>query len=340
MFGPHARLVDASFFIELKEDIALLTDLVIRSGTTVRMTRSKNASTWNSNPTGNTSAEDTVRIRVGLHQVRIEAGGRLEMEGLTITDSVETSALVVMGSASVTDCIFCSCNTTSNLILSGAVYEVMVPTSDGSFFGAVGGAVLISVAGMMEIADSAFLDCHAHQAKLAVAGGAVFVGPAAQLSVARSEFRRNAVINPSTFASCGGALAVFSGGRLTMEDCTLTENKAAGGLQMTAAGAVFGLLGASIKIVRSVLCDNAVTAASGGSSVGGAVSATFASNIDASHCLFCRNSVAASTAVGTLGGGAINVGTRAKINVVDCVFREIGWSPEANRSEGRCGFSK
>jgi endonuclease-8 len=82
-FGPQAHWRGPpSFAIELLgSSIALETDLVVRTGTTLRLSS-----------TGTT-------VVIGPHQIRVEPGARLELDGLTLADSVRSSALVVRGSA-------------------------------------------------------------------------------------------------------------------------------------------------------------------------------------------------------------------------------------------------
>jgi hypothetical protein len=176
-FGPQSHWQGApNFAIELLgTSLTLETDLVVRSGTTLRLA---------------SSARSTVAI--GPHQVRVESGARLELDGLTLADSVQSSALVVGGSAVALRTTFIRCNATTNMILSG-VMDTIVPDGSGAFLAAVGGAVHVAPSASMEIVDSALLECSVGGAKVGAAGGAVFVNSKAQLLVLRSELRRNSV---------------------------------------------------------------------------------------------------------------------------------------------------
>jgi len=101
-FGPQAATWRGAptFAIELPDDsVALQTDLVVRSGTVLRVTSSRHTT-----------------IAVGPHQIRVESGARLEIEGITIADSVQSSALVVRGSASAHRSTFTRCDTTTNIV--------------------------------------------------------------------------------------------------------------------------------------------------------------------------------------------------------------------------------
>jgi hypothetical protein len=181
-FGPQATRWQGSptFAIELLDDsVALQTDLVIRIGTVLRIT----------------SILQTTVV-VGPHQIRVESGARLEIENITIADSVLSSALVVRGSASASRCTFARCSATTNFILLG-IMDQFVPDNVGEkgAFLAAGGAA-VHVIGSMEIVDSAFLECSAGGAQIAAMGGALFVDINAQLEVQRSELRRGMACRP------------------------------------------------------------------------------------------------------------------------------------------------
>jgi hypothetical protein len=176
-FGSQAHWQGVpSFAIELSgASVALETDLVVRSGTTLRLTSSVN----------------TIVV-IGAHQIRVESGARLELDGLTFADSVQSSALLVRGSAIALRTMFVRCNATTNTVLSG-VMDTLVPEGGGAFLAATGSAVHIAPKASMEIVDSTLLECSVGGAKVCAAGGAIFVNSKAQLVVERSELRRNSV---------------------------------------------------------------------------------------------------------------------------------------------------
>jgi hypothetical protein len=126
-FGPQAHWRGPpSFGIELLgTSIALETDLVVRTGTTLRL------------------ASTGITVVIGPHQIRVEPGARLELDGLTLADSVRSSALVVRGSAAALRTTFVRCTATTNMILSG-VMDTLVTDGVGAFLAAVGGAVHIA----------------------------------------------------------------------------------------------------------------------------------------------------------------------------------------------------
>ena len=185
--GPQTMWCGPPIFaIELSgESVTLHTDLVVRSGTTLRISSSRRTA-----------------IVIGPHQIRVESGARLELDGLTIADSVLSSALVVRGSAAATRCTFVRCSVTTNLILSGLM-DTFVPDGVGATLAAGGGAVYVAPSAAMELVDSSLRECTAGGAKVAAMGGAVFVDSKAQLQVLRSELRRNSVSGGSNGAFAG-----------------------------------------------------------------------------------------------------------------------------------------
>jgi hypothetical protein len=115
-FGPQARWQGPSrFAVELTgTSVALETDLVVRSGTTLRLTSSSRTT-----------------VVIGAHQIRVESGARLEMDGLTLADSIYSSALIVRGSAVAVRTTFVRCNATTNMVMSGYM-DTLVPDGAGA----------------------------------------------------------------------------------------------------------------------------------------------------------------------------------------------------------------
>jgi serine/threonine protein kinase len=287
-FGPHAAWQGPSnFTVTLSSDsLALQTDLVVRSGTTLRIASSMNAT-----------------IVVGPHQIRVETGARLEIEGLTIADSVASSALVVRGSASAVRCTFIRCTTATNLIVSG-LFDTFVPDGVGAALASGGGAVYIAPRGAMEIVDSALLECGAAGAKVAALGGAIVVDSAAQLRVLRSELRRNYAAGGS-YGCCGGAVCLLLDATAALRDSTVNENVARGGVKVTLGGAVGLFPNARLTVHGSEMCRNEATTSSE-YAFGGAVYMHTAAHLVVSDSLLCQNrakQTAVDNAVG--GGGAL-----------------------------------
>jgi hypothetical protein len=285
-FGPQATWHGPpSFTITIAIDtVALQTDLVVRSGSALRITSSTNAT-----------------IAVGPHQIRVETGARLEIEGLRIADSVHSSALVVRGSASAARCTFIRCIGTTNLILSG-VFDSFVPDGVGACLSAGAGAVHIAPTGTMEIVDSALLQCGAAGAKVAALGGAIVVDSKAHLQVLRSELRQNYVAGGS-FGCGGGAIQLLLGATATIRDSTLNENAARGGAKLSIGGAINSLPNARLTVRGSELCYNVVVGESEYTN-GGALLVHTSVQFVVSDSLVCHNR-AEQTGVGGAFGGAV-----------------------------------
>jgi hypothetical protein len=71
------------------------------------------------------------------------AGARLEIERVTIADSVQSSALLVEGEAIATACSFVRCHSNANAIFGG-VLQTLVPNGVGAYLAALGGAITLT----------------------------------------------------------------------------------------------------------------------------------------------------------------------------------------------------
>jgi hypothetical protein len=285
-FGAQAAKWQGApaFAIELQDDsVALQTDLVVRSGTVLRVTSSANTT-----------------IVVGPHQIRVELGARLEIEGITIADSVQSSALVVRGAAWAARCTFARCSATTNIIAFG-LFDEYIPDGVGAFLAAGGAAV--HLIGSMEIVDSALLECSAGGAKVAALGAAIFsFGDAgAQLEIRGSELRRNWVIGGS-FGCLGGAVFIF-GTNVTLQNSIVSENSARDGGQNTFGGAVC-LMYAQMGVYTSEVRNNSATS-DGQYVYGGAFFLGSGQLIISADSLLSGNLVNARSAAGRGYGGAI-----------------------------------
>jgi hypothetical protein len=301
-FGPHAHWQGPpNFVIELLgTSVALETDLVVRSGTNLRLTSSTRTT-----------------VVVGPHQVRVEPGARLELDGLTLADSVQSSALVIGGSAAALRTTFLRCHATTNTILSG-VMDSLVPDGVGAFLAAAGAAVHIGPGASMEIVDSVLLGCSVGGARIAAAGGAVFVNSRAQLVVLRSELRRNSAEGG---AYCtGGAIFLHIGANATLQASVIGENMARGGSKLTAGGAAMILLSAQMIVHTTEACHNQAVG-EGVEYVGGGGFGVYSSaRLVVAQSLLCYNRAVNNGDKGGVGGGAIRGFPGSRVTATRSVF--------------------
>ncbi len=332
-FGSQAhRPGPPSFAIELAgTSIALETDLVVRSGTTLRLV---------------SSAHTTVVI--GPHQIRVESGAWLELDGLTLADSVQSSALVVRGSVAALRTTFVRCEATTNMIMGGLM-ETLVPDGVGAFLAAVGAAVHITLSASMEIVDSALLECSVGGAKVGAGGGAIFVDSKAQLVVVRSELRRNSVAG-GAFGCVGGALWVHIGANATVRDSVISANVlndkdafqkqnvnanvARGGSTLTAGGAAFVMINAHMTVHQTEVCDNLASSA-GEFVTGGGFYVHTSGQLAVSASLLCRNQVE-NNGLGGAGGGAISAFAGSRVTVKQTVLHSNTARGGLNTYGGSC----
>jgi hypothetical protein len=195
-FGPHSPPgwmgSAASFSVDIPSgSFALLADVVVRSGTALRIT--------------GTPAEVQPIVVVGESELRVEAGARLELDGLTIANSTASSALTVEGTVAVAHCTFVRCNTALANLVMGGVAEASVPDGTRAALASAGGAAFVAARGTMDVTASSFLDCSATKGLMIAAGGAIYAGSGARLSLVDSELRRNSV-EGGVFTNAGGAI--------------------------------------------------------------------------------------------------------------------------------------
>ena len=149
-FGPHSPPgwmgSAANFSVEVPSaGFALLADIVVRNGTALRI--------------AGMPAEARAMVVVGESELRVEAGAKLDLEGLTIANSTVSSALAVEGAATVARCTFVRCSTTLANLAMGAVVDANVPDGVRAFLASAGGAAFVAARGTMDVTASAFLDC-------------------------------------------------------------------------------------------------------------------------------------------------------------------------------------
>ncbi len=299
--------------------IALETDLVVRTGTTTLRLAS----------TG-------ITVVIGSHQIRVEPGARLELDWLTLADSMRSSALVVRGSAAALRATFVRCTATTNMILSG-VMDTLVTDGVCAFLAAVGGAVHIAPSASMELVDSAQLECSTGGAKFGAGGGAVFVDSKAQLLVLRSELRRNRVEGG---AYCvGGALWLYTGANATVHVSVLDANVARGGSKLAAGGAAMVFLNARMALHKTEVCHN-LASGDGDFVQGGGFFVYSSGQLAVSESLFCHNRLESSGMGTSVGGGAIAgfMGSLVTATQTELLFNTVRGG--MNAVGGACAMTK
>ncbi len=316
-FGPHSTPGwmggAASFSVEVPSaGFALLADIVVQSGTTLRIT--------------GTSAEERPVIVVGEGELRVEAGATLELDGLTIANSTVSSALAVEGSATVARCTFVWCSATlANLVMGGAA-EAAVPGGVRAFLASVGGAAFVAAHGAMEVTASAFLECSATRGLMGALGGAIYAGSGTRLAVVESELRRNSV-EGGGWLNAGGAIFLYTKASAMLDDSTLSENAVLGGGELSQGGAAAVYLSATMNVSGSRVSDNL---AAGGSKFaqGGAIFVMTGAVLTVSDSSLSRNT--ARCASGSAFGGAIVVFSTGRFVATGVEFVE-------NRADASAG---
>jgi hypothetical protein len=213
---------------------------------------------------------------------------------------VQSSALVVEGSAAAYRTTFVRCNATTNMVLSGLM-DTLVPDSSGAFLAAIGGAVHVAPSASMEIIDSALLECSVGGAKVGAGGGAIFVNSKAQLLVLRSELRRS--LSEGGVYCAAGALWVHIGANATVRESVIGENVARGGSKLAAGGAAMVMLNAQMTVHKTELCHNLATG-EGEFVQGGCFYVYSYARLAVSEALLSHNRVE-SIGAGDVCGGAI-----------------------------------
>ena len=206
-FGPWvAPAKEAPTLVQLTDGlqvIDLVSDLVIRDGHRVHIAGSKN------------------RIRMGNHQLRVDAGGDLTLHQLVISDSIGPSAISVHGKVLIRNCSFLDCRGSMNNIR-------MVPTV--TLMSA--GAALTVQAGVIELIDSGF-----HRNVVAgngqVEGGALFLCRGSKASITSTDFVENLAVGSKDVG--GGAIAVWNS-TVVIVQSKISQNRCQGGISTYGAG--------------------------------------------------------------------------------------------------------
>jgi hypothetical protein len=252
--------------------VRLLGDLVVRQGELLRLEADDDAS--------------LATIVVGAQQVRVEAGGTLELVRVNVTQSTGSAAMTIAGRAVAVDSMFSGCITGVDLV-SRFMEPTVPPGSDGfpahgAALVAAGGVALVSLSqGSLSLTRCVLEGNMARGPAVAAWGGAIYsIG--AQVTVeAGTVFRNNSVVSRNTsYGAFGGAIALILS-RLSVSDSTFSGNTAgeldaqswSGAAMYAQGGALFILRRiAAAAVVRATLFEANVACGFGGRfTVGGAI---------------------------------------------------------------------
>jgi hypothetical protein len=314
--GPHAT-APVNLTIVIGQNVTMRTDLIVRSGSFVQIISADN---------------DTINVRVGPHQIVVEKEAHLHLHGLYISDSDESSALLVYGTATVLQTIFTRCNSTTNYvtgfqiansIFNGGSEVEPVDSEDSQSFSllAVGGGIHIAPGGFVDVSESSLLDCAAVGIGLSLGlGGAVFANANSRARFKNSQLLRNTV--KGTPIAGGGGIYQHPGSEVDFLDSLIAWNSARGSQAL--GGGAFIMLGANMAASGAVFSSNV---ASGGASgaFGGAVLVFMAGRLSLSESVLQHNSVSGNgpfLSVSPFSGGAICVWSRAHLLVSSTLFRD------------------
>jgi hypothetical protein len=272
--------------LPIASHIQLRADIVI--GASENVVIDGNGSTWS----------------LGEHQMRVEAGGTLLMNGMVVSNSVESSALHIAGGSVVAvGCTFWNCTTRANAVDEYGVH-------------AEGGAIrMVDHATML--VHSAFIGHNVADGDGTADGsygGAAFVTAGSTLVLNGTHVSLNAA-RQTLGRTASGAIHVSFHSTLRIIDSEFVANTVTGG-QMGSGGALSAERNSSIALLNCSFRRNAVVGSSY-SGVGGAVSLQSLSLLDAVACAFESNQAAAEE---NALGGALGVQSDSTAVLVKCVF--------------------
>jgi hypothetical protein len=283
------------------ERIELVGDLVVRTGTFLRL-----------------EAETTATLVVGSRQLRVEQGGQLELVGITITDSVGSTALLSEGDVKAFNSSFTRCETRTNLVQRFG--EAIVPLGSdanppirGALLQAAGGAIrLIWSSAKLAVRGGMFLSNSARGARSVSAGGALHA-LGGQISLEDTTFQQNWVEATVFMARGGAGCLVYVALRIV--NCRFMQNEARRGL-MTRGGAL-EIANSDGQILRAVFEGNVAMDGQALTSAGG-ISVAEESKIEIHNCRLLRNQ--ALRGGHSTVGGAVTLDRGAYLTVAEAVF--------------------
>jgi hypothetical protein len=298
--------------------IRLLSHVVVRAGESLTM---------QADETSNTS------LALGPWQIQVEAGGVLELLGLGVSDAVGSSAMVIFGEVTATNCTFSRCVAGPNVIVRYAEGTSLEgseenPPRRGVLLSSYGGAVgLFLNAAKLTANGCTFSENGARGARLLNVGGAITT-LGGTLALSSGTIMRGNSADGGAMISRGGAINCIYA-RLDLSDVVFVGNEANGGSGVagvpgctattgqTARGGVMDLASCLVTIASSIFTQNKARDASIRVS-GGAIALSEGSVVEVRSCVFDRNEALRGAQL--THGGAIRVDGGASLRVADTSF--------------------
>jgi hypothetical protein len=249
--------------------VRLLGDLVVRKGEHLRLEADEDAS--------------LATIVVGAQQLRVEAGGTLELVRVKLTRSTGSTAMRISGRVVAVDSTFSGCVTGVDMV--SRYMEPTVPSGRGRF--PARGAALVAAGGvaLMWLSQGSLsltrcvLEGNAARGPAVSAWGGAVYSIGAQVTVeAGTVFRNNSAVGCNTYyGAFGGAIASILS-QLNVSDSTFYANSAgdsqgcSGAAMYVQGGALFILHQMNVTVVRATLFEANVASGSGSlKTIGGAI---------------------------------------------------------------------
>ena len=320
LFGAHSASVSPTT-VRLPsriDKVVLAGDLVVHAGTSLRL-----------------EGEATTTLIVGTKQLRIERKGQLELVGLTIADSVGSSALVSHGGQVVVrNTTFARCETRTNTFFRGQ--ESAVPQGSeanpplrGAMLGAFGGAMMVFWSeARLAVSGSTFINNTARGARVTNQGGAIFC-LGGLVSVDAGTVLQQNLAECGTAISTGGAMRVMCSA-LRVADTEFVRNTVARG-ERSRGGAlsISNTVRGTAQVLSTTFDDNRAVDGRASAS-GGAIAMSPEASLELRSVRLLRNQ--ALRGAQQTGGGAIWLDSASQLVVAETVL-------EGNVAQGAQSFA-
>ena len=312
--GPHARAPAANLAVIFSQNVTMRSDTIIRSGSVVQI-----------------SSINDATIHVGPHHIEVEAGAHLHLQGLVLSGSIQSSALVVHGTAAVVLSTFIGCNATANYISAIPIETALglrdskigredsAIDSDAFSLLTVGGGIHVAPGGAIDLQDSALIDCAAAGTGVSI-GGALFANSNSRARVKNCQLLRNTA--EGMLIAAGGALYLHPASVVDVIGGVISGNSVQG-LQAL-GGAAFIMVSAEMTVNGATLRRNVASGGASGAN-GGALLLFMGGRLSLTDSVLQHNSVRGigpSLSLSLFSGGAIHVWTMAELLVSTSEFRE------------------
>ena len=280
--------------------VNLLSDIVVRNGETLAI---------HAEPT-------SPSLAIGRWQIHVEAGGQLQLLGLSLVDAVGGAAMVVRGEVSATNASFSRCVAGPNLVMR--YVEGLVPEgSDADSQWPVHGVYISSSGGVLFMLSNAakftargctFYENMALGSRLLNQGGVMYALGGHIVLSAGTVMRANVAVGGKLAARGGALCAVYA--LFDITDALFSGNEARGG-----GSDVTSYFAASHDAIRTTAIGEVAIVQSG--VVRGGVMDVTNCRVSISSTVFEGNKASGATL--RTAGGAIVVGDRSAV-VLKSVF--------------------